>query len=72
MQPLFLLSTLLLSSGVIATPAPVLVARTPPNIPSTTTAKSQLAALTVKAQGSQDGYSRDLFPHVRLSSVTCF
>jgi hypothetical protein len=36
---------------------------TPPGIPSTTTAKSELAALTVKADGSQTGYSRDKFPH---------
>lgn len=37
--------------------------RTPPNIPSTSSANSLLAGLTVKAQGAQDGYSRDLFPH---------
>ncbi|MDS0134015.1 MULTISPECIES: HNH endonuclease family protein [unclassified Amycolatopsis] len=36
---------------------------TPPGIPSATTAKSELAALTVKADGSQTGYSRDKFPH---------
>ncbi|WP_329053845.1 HNH endonuclease family protein [Amycolatopsis sp. NBC_01488] len=36
---------------------------TPPGIPATTTAKSELAALTVKADGSQTGYSRDKFPH---------
>ncbi|OXM70625.1 hypothetical protein CF165_03860 [Amycolatopsis vastitatis] len=36
---------------------------TPPGIPSATTAKSDLAALTVKADGSQTGYSRDKFPH---------
>lgn len=36
---------------------------TPPGIPSTTTAKSELASLTVKADGSQTGYSRDKFPH---------
>jgi hypothetical protein len=36
---------------------------TPPGIPSAATAKSDLAALTVKADGSQSGYSRDKFPH---------
>ncbi|WP_439427762.1 HNH endonuclease family protein [Micromonospora sp. LA-10] len=36
---------------------------TPPGIPSKSTAQSQLNALTVAAQGSTAGYSRDLFPH---------
>ncbi|MGS2618593.1 HNH endonuclease family protein [Micromonospora sp. LZ34] len=36
---------------------------TPPGIPSKATAQSQLNALTVAAQGSTSGYSRDLFPH---------
>jgi hypothetical protein len=36
---------------------------TPPGIPSSTTAKSELATLTVAADGSLTGYSRDLFPH---------
>ena len=36
---------------------------TPPGIPTATTAKSELATLTVKADGSLTGYSRDLFPH---------
>ncbi|MFI7249826.1 HNH endonuclease family protein [Micromonospora chalcea] len=36
---------------------------TPPGIPSKATAQSQLNALTVAAQGSMAGYSRDLFPH---------
>ncbi|KKK14934.1 hypothetical protein ARAM_006139 [Aspergillus rambellii] len=40
-----------------------LVGATPPGIPSTSSAKSQLSSLTVAAQGSQSGYSRDLFPH---------
>lgn len=41
-----------------ALPAP-----SPPGIPSTSTATSELAGLTVAAQGSQDGYSREEFPH---------
>jgi hypothetical protein len=36
---------------------------TPPGIPSGATAKSELATLRVAADGSQTGYSRDLFPH---------
>jgi hypothetical protein len=36
---------------------------TPPGIPSGATAKSELVTLRVAADGSQAGYSRDLFPH---------
>jgi hypothetical protein len=36
---------------------------TPPGIPSGSTAKADLAALTVAPNGSMAGYSRDLFPH---------
>ncbi|KAF2730766.1 secreted protein [Polyplosphaeria fusca] len=64
--------TLALSAAVAALPAPVqLVKRTPPNIPSTSSANSMLSGLTVAAQGSQDGYSRDLFPHWITQSGTC-
>lgn len=45
--------------------------RTPPNIPTTASANSLLAGLTVKAQGTQDGYSRDLFPHWITISGAC-
>ncbi|SDF58499.1 Protein of unknown function [Lentzea fradiae] len=44
---------------------------TPPNIPSAATAKSELAALTVRADGSMSGYSRDKFPHWITQSGTC-
>ena len=44
---------------------------TPPGIPSKATAQSQLNALTVAAQGSTSGYSRDLFPHWITISGTC-
>lgn len=44
---------------------------TPPNIPSATTAKSELAGLTVRADGSMTGYSRDKFPHWITQSGTC-
>ncbi|MET9297373.1 HNH endonuclease family protein [Streptomyces sp. NPDC003077] len=35
----------------------------PPTPPSAATARTQLAQLTERPQGSQDGYSRDKFPH---------
>ncbi|MFI6266624.1 hypothetical protein ACIBBA_30205, partial [Micromonospora sp. NPDC051006] len=44
---------------------------TPPGIPSKATAQSQLNALTVAAQGSTSGYSRDLFPHWITVSGSC-
>ncbi|MGW1446936.1 hypothetical protein ACWCO3_01385, partial [Micromonospora sp. NPDC002411] len=43
----------------------------PPGIPSKATAQSQLNALTVAAQGSTSGYSRDLFPHWITVSGSC-
>ncbi|MCP2262086.1 Protein of unknown function (DUF1524) [Streptoalloteichus tenebrarius] len=44
---------------------------TPPNIPSKSTALSELAALRVAAPGSMTGYSRDKFPHWITISGTC-
>lgn len=44
---------------------------TPPNIPTETTARSELAALTVAADGSMTGYSRDKFPHWITISGSC-
>lgn len=53
-----------LATGLLvhATPVPA-----PTGIPTTATANTELAGLTVAAAGSQDGYSRDLFPHVCFS-----
>ncbi|KAF1833185.1 hypothetical protein BDW02DRAFT_393288 [Decorospora gaudefroyi] len=56
--------------SAVPTPA-VLEARTPPNIPSKSSATTMLAGLKVAAQGSQTGYSRDLFPHWVTISGTC-
>ncbi|KAL1794008.1 hypothetical protein ACET3X_007429 [Alternaria dauci] len=57
---------------VSAAPAPaVLDARAPPNIPSKAAATTQLAGLTVAAQGPQTGYSRDLFPHWITQTGSC-
>lgn len=57
--------------AALPTPDLGLARRAPPNIPSTASAKSLLAGLTVAAQGPQDGYSRDLFPHWITQSGTC-
>jgi hypothetical protein len=43
----------------------------PPGIPSASAAQSQLNSLTVQAEGSMSGYSRDLFPHWITISGTC-
>lgn len=51
---------LIQSPFAIGIPAPQ---PTAPGIPSASTAKTELADLTVAAQGSQDGYDRDKFPH---------
>ncbi|HEU5472988.1 MAG TPA: HNH endonuclease family protein [Actinophytocola sp.] len=61
------LFTALLAVLVFAAPANA----TPPGIPSTTTARSELAELRVAADGSSSGYSRDLFPHWSTVSGSC-
>ncbi|MGA5304600.1 HNH endonuclease family protein [Nucisporomicrobium flavum] len=55
------------TAGLTISPA----AATPPGIPSAATAQSKLNALTVAAQGSTSGYSRDLFPHWITISGSC-
>lgn len=55
----------------LAVALPGSASATPPGIPTATTAKSELAALTVKADGSSSGYSRDKFPHWHTVSGTC-
>lgn len=58
-----LIGLLALQPALIAgLPAPE-PAPSPPGIPSASTARNELASLTVAPQGSQDGYSRDKFPH---------
>ncbi|RAS68319.1 uncharacterized protein DUF1524 [Lentzea atacamensis] len=44
---------------------------TPDNIPTLTEARTHLAALTVRAEGSMTGYSRDKFPHWIAKEGTC-
>ncbi|KAJ5382051.1 uncharacterized protein N7496_004479 [Penicillium cataractarum] len=66
-----LIAVLALRPAMIAAlPAPEPVP-SPPGVPSASTARSELAALTVAAQGSQDGYSRDKFPHWITQSGSC-
>ncbi|KAL4961032.1 HNH endonuclease family protein [Aspergillus stella-maris] len=48
-----------------------LVTATPPGIPSTSTAETQLAALTVAAAGASSDYDRDLFPHWISQGNSC-
>ena len=62
---------LILLTALLLTPQLSLSTPTPPGIPTASTAKSELASLTVAAQGSQDGYSRDLFPHWIIISGKC-
>jgi hypothetical protein len=43
----------------------------PPTPPSASTSQQYLNGLTVRTEGSTDGYSRDLFPHWHTVSGTC-
>lgn len=61
-----LFGALLTAPLILATPIPA-----PTGIPTTATAKTELVALTVAAQGSQDGYSWALFPHWITVSGNC-
>ncbi|MEV7563936.1 HNH endonuclease family protein [Streptomyces tanashiensis] len=62
-------SATLTVTGLLAT-APAAQAAMPTPV-SAATARTYLAALTVKAEGSTSGYSRDLFPHWITQSGTC-
>ncbi|MEV0676780.1 HNH endonuclease family protein [Actinosynnema sp. NPDC050436] len=44
---------------------------TPPGIPTAATARSELASLTIAAEGSMAGYSREQFPHWSTVSGAC-
>ncbi|MCE6995668.1 HNH endonuclease family protein [Saccharothrix sp. S26] len=61
----------LLLAGALAVGLVTPAQATPPNIPSTATAQAELTALTVAAEGSTSGYSRDLFPHWITVSGAC-
>ncbi|WP_031080393.1 HNH endonuclease family protein [Streptomyces sp. NRRL S-118] len=62
-------SAALTATGVLAT-APTAQAA-PPTPVGADTARSWLSQLTVKAEGSSSGYSRDLFPHWSTQSGSC-
>ncbi|MGA5216138.1 HNH endonuclease family protein [Streptomyces cinereoruber] len=62
-------SAALTVTGLLAT-APAAQAAMPTPV-SAATARTYLAALTVKAEGSTSGYSRDLFPHWITQSGAC-
>jgi hypothetical protein len=61
------LTALLLSLFLTGGPA----SATPPNIPSASTAASELAALTVATESHQSTYNRDLFNHWITVSGAC-
>jgi hypothetical protein len=65
----------LIAAILIGTVAPMTLTSpanaTPPNVPSKATAQAELNAITVAAEGSMTGYSRDLFPHWITISGTC-
>lgn len=56
-------ATLLLAFAIQPFLGGALPAPSPPGVPSASTATSELEGLTVAAQGPQDGYSRQEFPH---------
>ncbi|OLR90916.1 HNH endonuclease family protein [Actinokineospora bangkokensis] len=62
--------TVLLTAGALVGAAGTASA-TPPGIPSPATAASELSGLTVAADGSMDGYSRDEFPHWHTVEGSC-
>jgi hypothetical protein len=63
--------TVLSIAAVLTTSVVSAAEATPPGIPSSTTAQSELATLTVAADGSLTGYSRDLFPHWISQGNSC-
>ncbi|MGQ0840335.1 HNH endonuclease family protein [Actinokineospora sp.] len=58
-------------SVVLAAGLATAASATPPGIPSEATARAELAALRVAADGSMSGYSRDKFPHWSTVSGSC-
>jgi hypothetical protein len=65
------LTAAILAAVAVATLTAVPAHAAPPGIPSKASAQSQLNALTVAAEGSSSGYSRDLFPHWITISGAC-
>ncbi len=63
--------TVLAVSAIVSAGVVGVAEATPPGIPSTATAKTQLATLTVQPDGSTSGYSRDKFPHWADQGNSC-
>lgn len=59
-----------LTTGTLVGITPAAMAA-PPTPPDAATARSHLAGLTIAAEGSSSGYSRDKFPHWITQSGTC-
>jgi hypothetical protein len=64
-----LATTVLALAGTVVLSGPA--SATPPNIPSESTARSELYNLDVAPDGSSTGYSRDKFPHWITISGSC-
>ncbi|KAL2210913.1 hypothetical protein CC79DRAFT_1366288 [Sarocladium strictum] len=64
----FVLTLLSAAVSVLAAPLPL---PDPPGIPSTSTANTLLAGLTVRASTNENTYNRDLFPHWVAISGNC-
>ncbi|KAI9729177.1 MAG: hypothetical protein M1834_007084 [Cirrosporium novae-zelandiae] len=60
-----------ISTSSVIIPINKLYTRTPPDIPSTSIANSELEDLTVATRGSSDGYSRSKFKHWITISGSC-
>ena len=61
-----------LIAGVVATTVAATTAYAyPPDPPALSTSQQYLNELTVRTEGTTDGYSRDLFPHWHTVSGTC-
>jgi hypothetical protein len=58
-------------AAVIAAATVVICALVPPTLAAAATPTQELATLTVKANGSMTGYSRDKYPHWHIVSGTC-
>ncbi|MFC9688711.1 HNH endonuclease family protein [Kribbella sp. NPDC056951] len=65
------LTALLISAIAVWVLSSIPAFASPPTPPSAGTATTQLNGLTVKAEGSSTGYSRDKFPHWHTVSGTC-
>lgn len=71
MNPATCLVPVIALAAALASLLPTPATATPPNIPSKATAQSQLDAITVAAEGSMAGYSREKFPHWSTVSGSC-